>query len=290
MKRFSVMTFGSVNRGDNDKYSDNDLLIVFPNDTDYDHSEYSDFVNNEYSISYYNYEKLEYVSKIGNLFIQHLKQQGEIVSDESGRLKEILNNYRPRSDYRSDLKDAFDFKSIFTNLPVNSIANGWVFDLLYIAVRNYLVFYAAVEGVYKFGYKELLSDYSSVFNLTSEDVERLLFLRIKKQAYRNRPHFLSIEHSDKNEVIESCEKIIGSIEANYLSKDDFSSYVKKYIGDKKLATYNKFRLIEGLYNCNGKRIPIIENIVSNPQFYSYQAKKKRKLMLWYDLINDAKDF
>jgi hypothetical protein len=290
MKDFSIMTFGSVNRGDDDEHSDKDLLVVIPNVKDYDRDQYSSFISQDHSVSYYNYAKLEYIASKGNLFIQHLKQQGSIISDESGRLQEILINFKPLNDYNNELKNAIRFKEIFFELPKATIANGWIFDLLYIAVRNVLVFMSAVDETYHFGYKVLLAEYTKSFNLDANDVIILLNLRITKQLYRNNPHFIEVTHENLCKTICSCEKIIGPISVNFLSINGFNKYVRELIETKSKSEYAKLRLLEGLYNCYSNRIATMENIISRPQFYMYQAKKNRKLILWYNIINDAKKY
>lgn len=282
------MTFGSVNRGDSDEHSDIDLLIATPNDKDFDHSVYDNFANDEkYSISYYNYPKLEFISDSGNLFIQHLKQHGKILHDDNNKLSNILHRYSPLNSYQKELTRALKFKLIFQKMPKTEISNGWVCDLLYIAVRNVLVLKSAEEKEYMFGYKSLLKRYQQEYLLTNQDIFNLNNLRITKQKYRNNLHFIKTDSKSLNAIFASSEKILGKINREFVDFGDYFTYVRQLIVNDKIDVYRKLRSLEGLYNSNGTRIAELTKIFSKPQFYVHRAKKETNLELWLNIIRDS---
>jgi len=283
------MSFGSVNRGDNDEFSDRDILVVTPNDPEFDHNIYSHLIKSEYSISYYNYEKLTYLSINGNLFIEHLRKSGEILYDSSKRLSKILDNFKPLESYELKLSGAYKASSMFSTIPSNEIAGGWICDNLYVFIRNILVYKSAVDNSFRFGYKEIIEDYKEELELDISDIDALHEIRITKQKYRDKPHFLKVSNNKIRQYFDVAGKISRQIKYEFMSTSRFDRVVRSRLDDQNLSSYEKLRSLEGLYNCYGNNIEILSDVFSKPQFYIYKAKKERNLLFWYRLISDRKN-
>ena len=103
MKNYSVAIFGSTLRNDYDKYSDKDLLIVADSYKELDALK-NKYSKDNWSISFYTYSKLEYLSKSGNLFIKHLQKESEILIDVDNKLDSILKGFKEKSNYKCDIK------------------------------------------------------------------------------------------------------------------------------------------------------------------------------------------
>lgn len=283
------MTFGSVNRGDHDDYSDVDLLIVYPNDRLYDHSKYEQYSTNpKYSISYYNSEKLQWLSSKGSLFIKHLKVSGEIVIDDNDVLSKILDSFQQKTNYDAELASAYRFKDLLSVMPRYRLVNGWVCDVLYIAIRNALVYMSANTETFEFGYKTLISIYKDRYGWGEADIDALYKLRIIKTAYRAKPHFLPVDEVLMQSIMCSASKMFDSLSYARVSDNDYRQYVKNSLADPSISPYGKFKLLEGLYNLSTRHDERFEKIFTMPQFYASRAKEPPNLQLWFDRIIDNK--
>ncbi len=139
MKNYSVAIFGSSLRADFDKYSDRDLLIV-ANDYKTLKKLKKIYSKDSWSISFYTYSKLEYLSKNGSLFIKHLQKESKIIIDKKDRLIKILNQFNPKSNYKKDIQDCENYFDIIRTVPNTNLGYAWFCDSLYVGLRNYLVF------------------------------------------------------------------------------------------------------------------------------------------------------
>lgn len=130
--------YGSYARGDFDKCSDVDILMV--SDTDE-----TDFVINYFTkkyvgkidVSYYSYDGLIPLINKGSLFANHLKKEAISIYKKSGRLNNLLNKMPEYSSHLDDLK--------ILEMLVNDVKeshhsnnNSFIFDsgVLGTAVRN----------------------------------------------------------------------------------------------------------------------------------------------------------
>ena len=92
MKNYSVAIYGSSLRSDFDKYSDKDLLIVSSSYKRLNQLKKS-YEERGFSVSTYTYSKLQFLSRKGSLFIEHLRKESSILIDDKNRLKCILESH-----------------------------------------------------------------------------------------------------------------------------------------------------------------------------------------------------
>ncbi len=271
MKNYSVAIFGSSLRADFDKYSDRDLLVVADDFKTLEELKKT-YSKDDWSISYYTYSKLEYLSKNGSLFIKHLQNESEIKVDKKDRLINILNQFNPKSNYKNDIKDCENYFDIIKTVPKTDLGYAWFCDSLYVGLRNYLVFKNAENGVFEFSFIKLLNGLKEQGKIEKSDIDILKELRVVKRNYRE-------EILDELPTLDYIKKIIPIIKdlrildsVKFVDSKTFQRLTEKSIIKRKFNPYHRLRLVEGYYCSQDLNIPELKKIISNPQFYACKMK------------------
>ncbi|MBO0341050.1 nucleotidyltransferase domain-containing protein [Flagellimonas profundi] len=271
MKNYSIAIFGSSLRSDFDKYSDKDLLIVAD---DYETMENLTkiYSKDDWSISFYTYSKLKYLSENGSLFIKHLQKESKIIIDKDDRLKDILNEFIPKNNYEKDIKDCESYFDIIKTVPKTTLGYAWFCDSLFVGLRNYLVFKNAEDGIFEFSFIKLLKRLKEQRLINQSDINILRELRVVKRNYRE-------EILDELPSLDFIKKVIpiakglGILESvKFVNSQKFQNIIEKSIIKRNFNPYQRLRLVEGYYCSQALNIPELKKIISNPQFYACKMK------------------
>ena len=203
----SICIFGSVARSTVDELSDKDVLIVVS-----DPARRIELSNSwhslGWSVSAYSPKRFEAIFQAGSLFVQHLKLEGQIVSDAGGWLTQRLQEFRPKETYGREAQD-----SVSLVLPIERFANDLPIqtnllaaDLAYISVRNFGVCELADRGSYTFDYDHIVDAVSDIKRLSSRETELVRSLRLGKSNYRNKSELVNLDGS-----IGDLKEVLGSI-------------------------------------------------------------------------------
>ena len=271
MKNYSVAIFGSSLRADFDKYSDRDLLVV-ANDYETLDKLKVKYSKDNWSISYYTYSKLRYLSENGSLFIKHLQNESKIIVDNESELNNILNSFNPKSEYKNDIQDSLNYFNILKLVPKTELGLAWFCDSLFVGLRNFLVFKNAEHGIFEFSFIKLLSILKVQGKITQSDINILRELRVVKRNYREDifdelPSFSFIQ-----KVIAIVKKIGILDSVKIVDSLTFQNSIDKIIIGKNFNPYQRLRLVEGYYCSQRLNIPELKKIISNPQFYASKMK------------------
>jgi hypothetical protein len=179
----SEAVFGSSARGDFDRLSDRDILIV---DADIEvlRVRRHELERSGWSVASYTFRKLEALATMGSLFVQHLKTEADIIHDLGGRLVTTLNAFRPKASYTDELRANAALSSLIKTRPSSSQGNLWAADVLYVAVRNFGVLYLAERGISKFSYSGIIDQLVSLDLVSIDATVPLVCLREAKSIYR----------------------------------------------------------------------------------------------------------
>lgn len=243
-----VALFGSVPRGDYDAQSDQDVLIV----SDVHKARLDDqFVKAGYSPSVYSWRQLEDLARDGSLFIQHLKQESQILIDKRGQLQALLDDYRPKSDYSTRLADNKNLFEITNGVPTTNAAMSWAFDVLAVAFRNHAILHLAQRRIYEFSYIKLVSRIASEFGLSNSEIAILNELRLKKRQYRMHPNTAQVSLSSLQRTQALLEKLVQvDCLSLRLSPQDFVARLLA-MPCKGAHWYHILRRYEGAYRAMG---------------------------------------
>lgn len=179
----SEAEFGSSARGDADALSDRDFLIV--DDDIRVLRERSAALRAEgFSVASYTFCKLEHLSRVGALFVQHLRLEAKVSVDRDGRLTRLLASFRPKSSYSAEIAENGALARLIDRIPPGPVAEMWAADVLYVTMRNFGVLSLAERGRYVFAYDAILDALREEGVLDREAVANLRQLRFMKSLYR----------------------------------------------------------------------------------------------------------
>ena len=274
MRKYSKAIFGSSLRNDFDKYSDRDLLIVADDYNTLNELKLK-YANEGWSISFYTYEKLKYLSKIGGLFIQHLKDESHIIKDDNCKLQSILSSFKPKNNYNPELNNAKKYFDLTHFVSDTTISYAWLCDVLYVGLRNYLIFENSNNRIYEFSFLKLLSILKNENRINQSEFDVLRELRVVKRNYRTEilDELPSKEFTEKVILILSRLSLIPHV--SFVSVNTFQSNIERTIFNTTMDSYQKLRLIEGYYISAGIVNKDVKKIVSNPQFYACKFKDEK---------------
>ena len=258
IKLHSSISFGSQARGDNDDFSDVDILIVREKTTIDDKDTHK---------HYYTKKRLLSLKKAESLFLVHLKKEGKIIEDKSGWLQSFLSNVPDFTADENRIGLVKKYLSILLSMNPSNNQKLWWSDCIYVFLRDYLIKYNSKYGVYSFSpfmYGKPIGQRES--DLT----EVILDLRYQKSKYRS-----------KNEISENRLDIkkIKSHLTNVLGIDLDRNRLLDVFLDSSIALeqYFKLRLLEGLYL--NKEVEITDKKIikymQSPHSYNWNIKNTK---------------
>lgn len=280
----SVAIFGSNARNDNDSLSDRDLLVVTEMARSSD--DFNSLKLNGYSPSAYTWRTLETLSKNGALFLIHLKRESIILKDDGLRLQNLLQSTVPAKNYQKTINESVYLAELTFNVPDDAALRLWAADVLAVAFRNFMIAYAATNGVYLFSYGALIENSVQKLGVTPEIEECLYKLREWKSLYRgsNAPKNACLPTIREIHLIQSFFKSRKvDNQGEVYSKCNFIKNLLE-LSELKRPWYHKLRLFEGIYrsinqSCfNSSEVFEIERLISSPSFYSNSGQISWKMV------------
>jgi hypothetical protein len=180
----SVAIFGSVARGDGDRMSDKDVLII--SDNTLARRNFAARVRkNGWSPVCFTWRRLDRAAGGTGLFIQHLKLEASVLRDCNGRLRESLDRFSPRSEYDREVAGSHELLGVLEHMPNCLSGRYWALDVLAVGLRTLSVATLANHGIYEFSFARILNSLHRVGVLKSGDRERLHAIREYKWRHRN---------------------------------------------------------------------------------------------------------
>ena len=176
--------FGSAARGDNDIFSDRDLLIVSDDEIALREMK-SKYDSVGWSCTAYSWSRLERAADQGSLFVQHLKQESKILSDPSDRLNHLLAQYATKATYKRESDGAASLLgNLMQHLPQCDAGPMWTLDVLAVGFRSLAVANLADNGIYAFSNAAIINGLNRIGMVNKQDSPQLHDLRRFKSLYR----------------------------------------------------------------------------------------------------------
>jgi hypothetical protein len=191
----AVVIFGSAARRDRDRMSDKDILVV-DDDRGALHESQIAFKSLGWSPVCFTWNRFERAVKQKGLFIQHLKLEGAVVSDQQDRFMELMSQFSVRSDYCNEVRQSCELLHALDDIPDSQAGRYWAMDVMHVGLRSLGVATLANHGIYRFSLSGILDGLREIGVLSLSDTEQLRVIREFKWRYRARQFQRPIEMSD----------------------------------------------------------------------------------------------
>jgi hypothetical protein len=175
----SVCIFGSVARGTGDHLSDRDLLVV--GSARERAAEGQKWARLGWTVSGFSSDRFCKMVANKSLFIQHLKQEGIVVSDNDSFLARQFSLYSPKDTYSAEIVEVLGQLPAFTLRSDNYWRELCRADILYTLLRNLLILHYSALKIFEFDFDRLVS-----LAFQNDRAIRIRRLRVMKNAYRSR--------------------------------------------------------------------------------------------------------
>ncbi len=244
----SVCIFGSQARRTADAISDRDILLVGPPSCALDQAA-SHWAERSWNVSVFDRPALERLAEVKALFLQHLKQEGQLLLDEGDYLTSVLGSYSPKPDYSAERNDAF---AQIAALPCTT-TNYWqqlcIADIVYVLFRNAAILHLACRKEYYFQFDVLVDRIGELFNLGPQDRHSLNALRNLKHGYRRRVAGLPARSRilDARHVINKIIRQLPDMESSSIAAGvTTEDYLKMRMTELELVTRYHPKYLDGL--------------------------------------------
>lgn len=270
----SICVFGSAARGTTDELSDRDILII-TSEPCRRRELTKKWVSVGWSVAAYHPNRLRAMVRKGSLFVQHIKREGIIISDNGGWLEKLLKKATPKQSYEADFLLANNMLKPLERLAIGYWSQLMAADLAFVYVRNAGIYALAERGVYEFGYDRILRGLAGVVGLTDADVMILQRLRTLKVAYRLRDHSLA-DLGEHSALLKVCSKVAGTCIASTIPEvAPIRLFPSRYaslrdVEARLISQFNVEMLDKGRL---GDDISSLWRVVTNPREYSWTIHK-----------------
>ena len=273
----SVCIFGSAARASEDNLSDRDVLIV-ANDIETREQLIHRWNKCGWSVAAYSPNRIANLVRVRSLFIQHLKHEGIVISDNKGWLKSVFAYAKPKKSYSCDAA-----ASVFLALPIERFGVNAVIaenlvaaDLAYVAVRNFGICYLADRGIFCFDYVQIIEHLGDYFCLNHREIKILQVLRLGKSSYRKGSNIPSEITGTVGEIRSVLSKFFVDRPLKGISNDTPTRYLSD--GYTTLRDFEA-RTIAALGHSPNRAeirkygLETIWKLIRDPRAYSWQVHK-----------------
>ena len=262
----SISIIGSAGRKSLDSLSDRDLLAI--GEASAVSRAVQPYKSVGWNVSRFSREEFEGMAASQSLFVQHAKQDGRLVQDDGGYLRETLGSFQITRSYHREAKEAVT--PIFSIGATEKSLWGRLFqaDVLYVAVRNACILHRASVTDPDFDFSRLMRWVASTAGLSAEDTEHLLRLRRLKVAYRGREPL--VDTSNFGGTIAAATKLALHIESSVGStmggEETSNGYFELRDLERRLVTSVGPKFMDGLGT--GHDLAGLWSVICNPAAYT----------------------
>lgn len=260
----TAVLFGSRVRGDNDVWSDLDLLLLhdFGRGTTEDRAWWR---ATGCSITEYSWKRAESQARFGSLFLRHVMSEGEVVGGDSARFAELGSLWIPRRNYDQEIDANLSLIEHLSKLPKNDFGPMLAADLIATLFRSVVIRKLANEGEYVFSWKGVMAGASRFLGVSSRSARCFRYLRYVKNAYRS-GRILRVD----SEAIDVGSALLGEIgkirtKTRFMKRRDIERFSLSFPSN----SYRELRALELVCGAYGMDCGLsdVVHYVRNPSYF-----------------------
>jgi hypothetical protein len=181
----SICIFGSTARNRYDSLSDRDILVVASSEAELTENS-NDWSSAGWSVAGFTNEQIVRMAERGSVFLQHIKQEGQIVRDDDRFLATVVDTFRPKENYEDELSESLALLNEISRPPLTYWPTLCSADIAFGAIRNIAILSLASRRHYTFDYNDLIDHFANEQPVSPARLDALRQLRTLKHGYRNR--------------------------------------------------------------------------------------------------------
>lgn len=234
---YLIVECGSVARGDTNIHSDRDLVCIWSGNP----PDYSFLKEAHGEIMFYSLDTIKNMRKKGSLFLTHLDIDSKYL-DGDEKMFSSFRGYRPKKEkIEESLINTANLIKEISWYPNTLVGKLWLYDILYVSLRNFVYCKNALNDIYLFGYEDAINE----LHITQNDINKMLLLREGKYSYR-RKDIKNIEDICINDVEGVCRAILGKT-VRFLSGGN-TNWEKMHKKDYWTERFIERAILNGEYN------------------------------------------
>ena len=225
-----IWLFGSYARGEEDQYSDIDILVIIQDCNERDYKIIKKQISQDMGlplewISLYEIRKIEEMAKKGSYFLWHIKQEGRMLYTRKNFLKNIL---RSLPEYKGAMQDLDDYslicKDIRTRMKDEYMDVAYELSVLASIVRNTAMTIDFLMGKRVYGRRTAIEVCNSLlkqrYNIPIFEYESFYKNRLYITGKSDHNEKMTLE--DVETWIEKAENLISCGKEIYYGRNDGS--------------------------------------------------------------------
>lgn len=231
--------FGSRQRGDSDRSSDRDILLIASN-WEQLAKEKALRTAQGYSVSCFTNDTSSYLVESGSLFFKHVIDEGVLVHGSEMEYLSLTRKWSPAKNYQEEIDSNIDLLEVLDFVPETTGGIVAAVDIIICSIRNILIRKLAHAGIYVFSWKHVLDNAAEMGLICEESTKTFLLARAIKNLYRQ-GHIKPIPLSFVDHLVDGSKHVFdGRLNFNISTRSKIQTFTDKCCD----GSYKQLRAME----------------------------------------------
>ena len=236
----NVLEIGSSARGDGDRWSDRDVLVVASAE-DLSHLE-AIYAKSGASVVALTQKRFDYLASRGSLFLKHAIDEGVLLEGAYDDWHSISKTWHSTGDYSNEIESNLNFLPVLECVPTSQSGAAAAIDVMVCSVRNILIRQLAKRGIFKFSWRDVALNSHHVVKLPSGAWRAVSWAREQKNRRRaGLP--TAVQAGRVEEFAELFRRVLGSIPLDWTSSNARLERLASRFADGSYAQLRAFELL-----------------------------------------------
>ena len=236
----NVLEIGSSARGDGDRWSDRDVLVI----ASAEHLSGLELVyaNRGASVVALTPKKFSYLASRGSLFLKHAINEGVLLEGVYEDWRVLSKKWGSTGDYSDEIESNLNFLPVLECVPSSQSGAAAAIDVMVCSVRNILIRQLAKRGIFKFSWRHIALNSHQVTKLPVGAWRAVAWAREQKNKRRaGLPTVVQVGHVE--EFAEMFRGLLGSIPLNWTTSNARLERLATRFSDGSYAQLRAFELL-----------------------------------------------
>jgi hypothetical protein len=236
----NVLEIGSSARGDGDRWSDRDILVIATGE-ELSRLDLA-YAKRGASVVSLTPRKFRYLASRGSLFLKHAIDEGVLLEGVRDEWRVLSNKWHSTGDYAHEIESNLHFLPVLECVPASQSGASAAIDVMVCSVRNILIRQLAKRGIFKFSWHDIAQHSHQVVNLPAGAWRAVSWAREQKNK-RRAGLSTAIRGGDVEEFADLFRGVLGSIPLAWTSSNSRLERLAMRFADGSYAQLRAFELL-----------------------------------------------